>query len=297
MDIPSPSTPVIPPLTPTLSSHSTVNFPNADVTFSSSDGVLFRVHRKNLEVCADGFPPSGFEIPEGEVVSLSETAETLELLFQFMYPKRHPGLDTTPFNVLEPLAEAAEKYQVFPAMNICHIRLRDMVHEHPVEVAVYAAKHDYPFLLSEVAPMMISMPPVDVVRILPANLVLPWTRYVQEWVRVHQDVALKLPFGASLHYGGGLSHANHMPRALQTQRKYDAFEPPSRCSWENCVAIVLQHLGAGIHTLRNLDQAFDMGITREDVERCCDWELSEWRRIIEEAITQIPKFSTFLSFS
>jgi hypothetical protein len=41
-----------------------------------------------------------------------------------------------------------------------------MVHEHPVEVAVYAAKHDYPYLVSEVAPMMISMDPIKVVEML-----------------------------------------------------------------------------------------------------------------------------------
>jgi hypothetical protein len=51
-----------------------------------------------------------------------------------------------------------------------------MVHEHPVAVAVYAAKHDYPYLLSEVAPMMISMSPVDVIEMLPQYLILPWVR-------------------------------------------------------------------------------------------------------------------------
>ncbi|KAF7372923.1 hypothetical protein MSAN_00498900 [Mycena sanguinolenta] len=139
-----------------------VDFADADVTFKSSDGVLFRVHRKNLEVCTEGFPPSEVS-SEGEVVELTEASVTLEILFQFMYPHRHPALDTTPFEVLEPLAEAAEKYQVFPAMNICHIRMRDMVNEHPVEVAVYATKHDYPYLVSEVAPMMIAMDSVKIV--------------------------------------------------------------------------------------------------------------------------------------
>ncbi|KAJ6529840.1 hypothetical protein B0H19DRAFT_967989, partial [Mycena capillaripes] len=141
--------------------------------FQSSDGVFFRVHRKNLEVCTEGSPPADISTQE-EVVELTETSVTLELLFQFMYPQRHPALDTTPFEILEPLAEASEKYQAFPAMNICHIRLRDMVHEHPVEVAVYAAKHDYPYLVSEVAPMMISMDPITVVEMLPLYLVLPW---------------------------------------------------------------------------------------------------------------------------
>ncbi|KAJ7023721.1 hypothetical protein C8F04DRAFT_1133746 [Mycena alexandri] len=75
------------------------NFPDADVVFKSSDGVLFRVHRKNLEVCTEGFPP-------GDIDILDESA-TLELLFQFMYPQRHPALDVTPFKILEPLAEAS----------------------------------------------------------------------------------------------------------------------------------------------------------------------------------------------
>ncbi|KAJ7692754.1 hypothetical protein B0H17DRAFT_863712, partial [Mycena rosella] len=149
---------------------------DADVTFKSSDGVLFHTHRKNLEVCAEGFPPPGISTGN-EVIELPESSVTLELLFQFMYPQRHPALDTTPFEILEPLAEASEKYQVFPAMNICHIRLRDMVHEHPVEVAIYAAKHDYPYLLSEVAPMMVSMPPVDVFEMLPQYLILPWVNW------------------------------------------------------------------------------------------------------------------------
>ncbi|KAJ7034111.1 hypothetical protein C8F04DRAFT_1039007 [Mycena alexandri] len=268
------------------------DFADADVTFQSSDSILFRVHRKNLEVCTEGFPPSGFAVTEGE---LSETSVTLELLFQFIYPQRHPGLDATPFDVLEPLAEAAEKYQVFPAMNICHIRLRDMVHEHPVEVAIYAAKHDYPFLISEVAPMMISIPPIDVIQILPQSLVLPWTRYIQEWVRVHQNVALKLFSGQTPQYNKSISHAGGMPQSRQYPRVGgNNGNIHSQCCWPSCVTIVLQHLGAGIHTLRSLDQVFHMGINHEDVENCCDWELLEWRRKIEEAIAQIPKFSAFL---
>ncbi|KAF7364334.1 hypothetical protein MSAN_01093700 [Mycena sanguinolenta] len=146
-----------------------VDFADADVTFKSSDGVLFRVHRKNLEVCTEGFPPSEIS-NEGEVVELTETAATLELLFRFMYPERHPALDTTPFEVLEPLRRhlknikcSCDEYFPYP----------DMVHKHPVEVAVYASKHGYPYLVSEVAPSMISMDPVKVMEILPPHLVPP----------------------------------------------------------------------------------------------------------------------------
>ncbi|KAJ7610728.1 hypothetical protein DFH06DRAFT_1233247 [Mycena polygramma] len=244
-------------------------FPDADVTFKSSDSVLFRVHRKNLEVCTEGFPPADIST-QGQIVDLTETSVTLELLFQFMYPHRHPALDTTPFEVLEPLAEASEKYQVFPAMNICHIRLRDMVNEHPVEVAVYAAKHDYPYLVSQVAPMMISMNPVTVVEMLPPYLVVPWIRYVQEWTKVLQNTALVLGYS-------GTRHTNY-----------------SSCQiWSLLAFTCIQRLGAGVQTLRSLDNVFDAS-KQDSIYDCCKTDLDAWRKRIEDAISEIPKFSSFL---
>jgi hypothetical protein len=49
---------------------------------------------------------------------------TLELLFQFCYPDHRPDVEALEFDALALLAEAAEKYQVFPAMNICKICMR-----------------------------------------------------------------------------------------------------------------------------------------------------------------------------
>ncbi|KAJ7663144.1 hypothetical protein DFH06DRAFT_1189451 [Mycena polygramma] len=259
------------------------NFADADVTFKSSDSVLFQVHRKNLEVCTEGFPPSNISTA-GEVVPLTEDAITLELLFQFMYPQRHPALDTTPFEVLGPLAEAAEKYQVFPAMNICHIRLRDMVNDHPVEVAVYAAKHDYPFLLSEVAPMMISMDPVTVVEMLPPHLILPWIRYVHEWTLVLQTCAMIFPSNLDAH--------NHVSVPVDPFRGYNVNEP--RCSWSQHIVTCLQRLGTGVQALRTLDAVFTPGEGEADIDVCCQRDLNIWRRQIEDGLAKIPKFSTFL---
>ncbi|KAJ7312451.1 hypothetical protein DFH08DRAFT_897024 [Mycena albidolilacea] len=263
------------------------NSSSADIVFKSSDGVLFHVHRKNLEVCTEGFPPSNIST-QGEVVKLTETSVTLELLFQFIYPQRHPALDTTPFEILGPLAEASEKYQVFPAMNICHIRLRDMVNEHPVEVAVYAAKHDYPYLVSQVAPMMISMDPVKVVESLPPYLVIPWIRYVQAWTKVHQAALV-------LQYGG---------------RNHETRKPCDGAQWPFFALGCMSRLAPGIHTIRMLDRVFDVSkekiSTREpnpfgnprptitEMPQCCKTDLEVWRKRIEEGITRIPKFSTFL---
>ena len=41
-----------------------------------------------------------------------------------MYPKRHPDLETAAIEILAPLAEAAEKYEVFSALNMCKVRMK-----------------------------------------------------------------------------------------------------------------------------------------------------------------------------
>ncbi|KAJ7037236.1 hypothetical protein C8F04DRAFT_1093025 [Mycena alexandri] len=260
------------------------NFPDADVVFKSSDGVLFRVHRKNLEVCTEGFPAGDISTLD-EVIELTESSATLELLFRFMYPQRHPALDVTPFKILEPLAEASEKYQVFPAMNICHIRMRDMVNEHPVEVAVYAAKHDYPYLVSQVAPMMIAMDLVQVVGMLPGYLVLSWTKYLKEWMNVYHKIAL---------FQGG-------------RHSYDRCKGSAENSWSFYALGCMARLAPGVHTLRSLNHVFDtapqmaaanhkLNSDRQisSIPQCCETDLQAWRRRIEDGIAKIPAFSTFL---
>jgi hypothetical protein len=105
--------------------HTLVNFGDADVTFRSNDGVLFSVHKKNLEDHAGGFPPAEFQTRD-EVVPLTEDAEILDLLFQSIYPQRMPDVNSLPFETLASLAETAEKYQVFPLMYICSTRMKSV---------------------------------------------------------------------------------------------------------------------------------------------------------------------------
>lgn len=100
-----------------------VHSSDADVTFQSTDNILFFIHRKNIETHAGGFPPPEFET-RGEVVPLTEDAATLDLLFQLIYPQPFPDLFSLPFKLLEKLAEAAEKYQVYAAMYDCNLRMK-----------------------------------------------------------------------------------------------------------------------------------------------------------------------------
>jgi hypothetical protein len=96
---------------------------DSDVTFQSADGVLFCLHRKYLETNTGGFPPAEIKT-RNEFVPLTEDSSTLELLFQFIYPAHHPTLAGMSFETLSLLAEAAEKYEVYSAMNVCNIRIQ-----------------------------------------------------------------------------------------------------------------------------------------------------------------------------
>lgn len=84
---------------------------------------MFRVYRTHLESHTGGFAPA--EIPTlDEVVVLSEPAEVLELLFQFTHPSRQPSVLNLEFDLLFALAEAAEKYEAYGAMNLCNMRMQ-----------------------------------------------------------------------------------------------------------------------------------------------------------------------------
>jgi hypothetical protein len=76
-----------------------------------------------LEICAGGFAPPGFET-QGEIVHLTETALVLDYLFRFCSAGRHPNIERMTFDVLASLAEAAEKYEVYLAINICKIYMK-----------------------------------------------------------------------------------------------------------------------------------------------------------------------------
>jgi hypothetical protein len=88
------------------------------------DGTLFKVHRKNLEFGTGAFPPSDTFQTMGEITYLTETEDVLAVMFQFVYPRRHPDLEDMDFKIVIQVAEAVEKYEVFAGMNTCKLRLR-----------------------------------------------------------------------------------------------------------------------------------------------------------------------------
>ena len=102
-----------------MGKNATVCAADSDLTFLSDDNVLFKVHRKNIEIFSEGLAAAAKVPKDVEFVQLVEPAAILELLFQYLYPQRHPNLKSVEFEVLNGLAEAVEKYKVYPALESC----------------------------------------------------------------------------------------------------------------------------------------------------------------------------------
>lgn len=239
---------------------------DSDVKFLSSDGVLFFIHRKNLETNAGGFPPAEVEARD-EAISLTENSSVLELLFQFIYPMHHPNLGGTPFSTICMLSEAAEKYEVYAAMNICSIRMQLVLPKYADVVIAYAVKHDYQDILRKAAPLMLNKPLNEIIANMPMNLVIPWVQYYEHWNHVLQ-LAISYPNRWKSRWG-------------------------STCctSTDICVSVlqVVCRL-ISVQSLQNLDAVFNIG------SACCNDTASKmvaWRHSVEVSMKVIPEFSTF----
>ncbi|KZP13257.1 hypothetical protein FIBSPDRAFT_1049497 [Athelia psychrophila] len=240
---------------------------DADITFASSNKVLFKIHRSNLITHSEGFsPPTGYSFSSAdEIVQLTESAETLHLLFQFMYPQRQPDLRNMPGEAVFDLAEAAEKYQVFSAMETCNRQIGHSIAyvTHPVQALLYACKHDYPEVANPAARVAVFLPPISVYEgLLPdSRAIIAWTKYYAQWHEV-----LKV---ASIFQGYNPPDGKHLDcRAMRNVR------------------IVL---GQGVTSLQDLDALF------APMENIMPNTTSRWRQAVVTAISQVKEFSTFLS--
>ncbi|KAJ3781989.1 hypothetical protein GGU10DRAFT_364970 [Lentinula aff. detonsa] len=162
----------------------------ADMTLQSSDHVLFKVHRLNLEMYSQVFADAGGSTVgtvENEIVSLSETSEVLELMLQFVYLQPQPDLRTVEWEVMKELAEAVEKYEIYSAIGVCSQRMRECVNEHPIEVLLFSVRHKYTDMMNESAEATLELPPYTMLSCLPSNVFAAWIEYQQN----HQALLAK----------------------------------------------------------------------------------------------------------
>ncbi|KAJ7482741.1 hypothetical protein FB451DRAFT_122132 [Mycena latifolia] len=104
-----------------------------DIILEASDGTRFGVSASNLHRFSGAFPAPGFvdagSIAAYEVIILHETADVVRLMNPWQ------------------LAEAVEKYMIFPAQEVVKARVRSLATEYPIQVFIYAARHGHDDLL------------------------------------------------------------------------------------------------------------------------------------------------------
>jgi len=244
------------------------NSDDSDITLQSSDGVLFKVDSKNLAAYSEAFPASDLTITaNGEVVALQETSDVLHLLLQYMHRRRQPDLTNVPFELLSGLAEAAEKYEVYSAMEVCRIHMKAAIGHHPAEVLAYAGRHDYADLMDRAAPLCLGST-ADMGRILSGSTVtlVAWTRYCSIWQKVVHS-------------------------AYKAQNPFDHYGTDCR-AWLGCYSLVANTLAGLPESIPSVFEKIDQSrATMETYCEGCTKSLTDWKRSIETSIRAVPDFS------
>ncbi|RDB20282.1 hypothetical protein Hypma_012716 [Hypsizygus marmoreus] len=198
---------------------------NSDIVFRSDDNVLFGIHKIQLQANTSGFATTELH-SKNEIVSLPETSAVLEQLFKFIYPKRRPKLNADlDFVVIDALAEAAEKYEVYSAMEACEVRMRETLPNHADRILLYAVKHNYPTIADSAAMTLLHDPVGEVMKKLSPDLFLPWALYYDQWCGFQR-------------------------RAADYHR-----QEYTTCKDRNCI-VILEKLGASVASVADLDSTF-----------------------------------------
>ncbi|KAH8809505.1 hypothetical protein DL96DRAFT_1821786 [Flagelloscypha sp. PMI_526] len=242
----------------------TFNSADADVTLKSSDGTLFKVHSQHLAWASGAFPPLSSN-PD-EIVEMSENSEILENLLGFMYPRRHPHLHDIKFETLAGLAEAAEKYEVFSAMNLCNYKMKDFMSKHPAQVLAYACKHDYPHIIEASSEFGLKRPLGEIVSMLPRHLVMPWVMFREQYVNAWSWSCKQYAPAHGSVYG-------------------------SNCDiWS---LLVHPFLAGAIHTTI-FPNSGDFIWSAKTSNQCCTRTAQEWRSYLENEYRRAKPFRSFI---
>jgi len=258
---------------------------DSDITIQSSDGVLFKVHRQNLvshsEIFAGADAVSGGGSADNEVVPLSETSTTLELLLQCIYNVPQPDLEKVKFSTFAGVAEAAEKYQMQLVIPICKILMKLAIPVHPIAVLGYATRHGHRDLMDLAALGTLTENMDDVVAALQPGSALAWFRYYNACQNATHAV-FRDPCWSNL----GHANATHVNVHIrETMSKRTMCEDKAKIS-----VMVLKRLGMGPHALLKLEQVVDIaGIS------CgrCRVDMGRYRNIMEENLKEVSKYSYF----
>ncbi|KAJ7073012.1 hypothetical protein C8F01DRAFT_268109 [Mycena amicta] len=159
------------------------NATDADLTISSSDNILFKVHQINLKVHSEIFA-NMFDLatakPE-DVLRLSETSHALEILFQYMYCRPQPALSGLDFKICAGATEAAHKYVVHAAIPFLDMKMKDYIEKHALEVLIFAIRHDAKDLGNAAAHKCLELPLETAASVMQPRMFIKWAIFYDKW--------------------------------------------------------------------------------------------------------------------
>ncbi|KAF8875463.1 hypothetical protein CPB85DRAFT_1568268 [Mucidula mucida] len=165
---------------------------DVDIVLKSIDGVLFGAHLQLLSLLTEAFtmPDNVLTLERTEVVDLPEDAATLEVILKFVHPQRPPATDTISDDLLVRIAEAVEKYGVYPGMEACRLRMKQMTSTHPLQVLVYAVRHGHNDIIDDAASYSVYKHIEEAWKILRSNHIayIAWTIYREERKMLAREV-------------------------------------------------------------------------------------------------------------
>ncbi|KAJ3764229.1 hypothetical protein EV360DRAFT_77648 [Lentinula raphanica] len=159
------------------------SFTTGNVSFRSSDGVVFRIDQWRLDFVSNYGFPVGISCLPDELVPLDEDSQTLDMLFTFMYSDRSiPNIGALPFDTLVKLLNAVDKYAMNAAIEICLCHLQRYAQTWPMRILMLAGRHNCGTLLAAVAPHLVNITP-EVIETLgfSTKLCKKWVKYREKW--------------------------------------------------------------------------------------------------------------------
>ncbi|KAL1674035.1 hypothetical protein EV122DRAFT_221431 [Schizophyllum commune] len=175
-----------------------------DVVFKSSDGELLGAHSRNLEMYGEGFPAVPNGVADPEPASLTEPAKTLKTLLAFMHLLPQPRIRNLSCKSVLEIAEAAEKYGVHSATQVCAIVLESKGKECPSDVLRFALRHGYKELANTVAPYTLEFSVAEMKIMYKDDdfALMKWLLYCSRWEDLTRRAAK--PTHWRVHRGGKL---------------------------------------------------------------------------------------------
>ncbi|KII91407.1 hypothetical protein PLICRDRAFT_38160 [Plicaturopsis crispa FD-325 SS-3] len=254
---------------------------DSDVTLRSRDKVRFLVHHRNVSATSESLAALEIQsVLKGDVTDLPESSEVLDILLQYMYPQRQPDLQSVSMSILKEVAEAAEKYEVFSAMEIAklHMRKRLSTPGGPVwDILDYSTKHGYAEIMDEAArKAMENKSQCAKPREIPSAVAPVWLQFQLAWLHALSSV---------LHSPGD--------QWKQTHRLSNSKQAEHCGGWSKYYAEMASRIGGAPAELTNVESYF-LAISRpEECAKCCA-AIDRWKTRTAAFVAGIPTFSSIV---